>query len=39
MSQFDQDGDLTDKVVLAKAVHQMLSTESKDIRSTIQAKL
>ena len=39
MSQFDQDVDLTDKVVLAKAVHQLLSTESTEIRNTIQAKL
>lgn len=39
MSQFDPNGDLTDKVVLAKVVHQMLSTESKEIRGAIQAKL
>jgi hypothetical protein len=39
MSQFDQDVDLTDKVVLAKAIHQLLSTESTEIRNTIQSKL
>ena len=35
MSNFESDVDFTDKVVLAKAIHQLLSTESTEIRNTI----
>ena len=34
-----QDFDCTDKVMVARAVHQLLSTKSNEIRNAIQAKL